>query len=83
MPSYLCKCQTRIDYTEIPADASYHLVADSAAEVDDDLTTYNATWSQSTEVLRCLTCDRLWVFWSGMNQPPTEYQCLGVDKRGP
>lgn len=83
MPSYLCKCQHRIDYSEIPAEASYHLVADLDAEVDDDLVTYNATWTAAAEVLRCPSCGRLWVFWNGMNQAPTEYELRGVDDRQP
>ncbi len=83
MPSYLCKCLTRIDYTEIPASSSYHLVADAAAQVDEDLITYNATWTESTEVLRCPSCHRLWVFWDGMGQAPSEYLLVGVDDREP
>ena len=83
MPSYLCKCKTRIDYTQIPATCSYHLVEDAAAEVQHDLITYNASWNESTEVLRCPSCGRLWVFWDGMSNAPTEYKCEGLDNRAP
>jgi len=82
MPSYLCKCNTRIDYTEIPAAASYHLVEDGAAEVQEDLT-HKVSWTESTEALRCPACDRFWVFWSGMSQAPTEYESKGIDDRPP
>lgn len=83
MPSYLCRCQKRIDYTEIPAASSYYLVADEAAEVQDDLVTYVANWTESTNVLRCPSCDRLWVFWNGMGGVPTEYESRGLDERDP
>ena len=81
MPSYLCRCQTWINYTNIPAECSYHLIQDAAAEVQDDLLTYTFDMKDSSEVLRCPTCDRLWVFWNGMGRDPTEYECKGLDER--
>jgi hypothetical protein len=81
MPSYLCKCNKRIDYTSIPADPSYQLVADKDVVVQDDIVTCNATWSEATQVLRCPYCGRLWVFWDGFHKAPTEYLNVGVDTR--
>lgn len=81
MPSYLCKCDRRIDYTEIPAPTSYHLVHDEDVEVDEDIVTRHATWTEAVQVLRCPFCDRLWVFWQGFGNSPTEYVNAGVDRR--
>lgn len=81
MPSYLCKCNKRIDYTNIPAPPSYHLVADADVEVQDDIVTNNATWSKAIQVLRCHYCDRMWIFWDGFHNSPTEYVNAGVDTR--
>lgn len=81
MPSYRCNCDKWISYTSIPADPSYHLVAEKDVVVQDDIDTCNATWSESKQVLRCPYCDRLWVFWDGFHNAPTEYVSAGVDTR--
>ena len=81
MPSYLCKCNKRIDYTTIPAESSYHLLADEDVEIEEDIVTRNAAWSRAVQVLRCPNCDRLWVFWDGFHEAPTEYFNAGQDTR--
>ncbi len=83
MSSYLCKCDTRMDFTNIPADCSYHLVSDIAAEVQNDLLTYTFDINDSSEVLKCPSCGRLWVFLNGMAYAPTEYEYKGIDQRTP
>ncbi|GMU25073.1 MAG: hypothetical protein AMXMBFR13_51440 [Phycisphaerae bacterium] len=83
MPSYLCKCSKRIDYTKIPADASYHLVADEDVDILEDIVTHTAQWQKGIQVLRCPQCDRLWVFWQGFGSAPTEYVNAGIDERPP
>ena len=50
VPSYLCKCNQRIDFTSIPAETSYHLVADEDVDVQEDVVTHNATWTKSIQV---------------------------------
>jgi hypothetical protein len=81
MPGYLCKCDVRMDYTEIPAACSYYLVEDAAVDIQEDITTHQAAWTDLKNVLRCPACGRLWIFWNGMALAPTEYECRGVDDR--
>jgi hypothetical protein len=80
MPSYLCKCDARIDYTAIPAPCSYFLIEDRAADVEQDLITWRT--ENALNVLKCPDCGRLWIFWDGMQNAPTEYRYVGVDPRG-
>lgn len=81
MPSYLCRCNTWIDYTDIPSENSYHLVKDVDVEVEDEIVTNYASWLKATQVLCCPSCERLWIFWAGMADAPVEYLCVGVDER--
>jgi hypothetical protein len=71
-----------MDYTTIPAEASYELINDLDIDADEQLNGI-AKWSKSVQVLRCSQCDRLWVFWQGMSEAPTEYLSQGVDIRPP
>lgn len=82
MPSYLCKCGTRIDYTDIPAAASYKVIGDADVDVDDELD-MSFRSDRSKEALLCANCGRFWIFWNGFHNPPTEYMDCGVDSRDP
>lgn len=82
MPSFLCRCGIRIDYTRIPADSAYQLVEDTKIDVEND-SKYLARWEEATQVLECADCKRLWIFWNGMANSPTEYVNKGIDDRAP
>ena len=73
MPSILCKCGERLAYGEIPCPIEWLAISDSAYELHTGSIDAESLYREMTSILRCPSCDRLWVFWNGFDSDPTSY----------
>jgi hypothetical protein len=73
MPSLMCKCSKRISYGEIPCQDEWLLVSDVEFDRFTGQVDAEAIYGAATSLLKCPSCERLWVFWNGFQSPPFEY----------
>ena len=73
MPKMLCRCGETLRWSEIPNPIEWLLIADTAYDEYHNQVDAESLYRAMTHLLRCPTCDRLWVFWEGFPSDPTEY----------
>lgn len=73
MPHLTCQCGTTLRYGEIPCEIEWLLLRDTDFDKLPAAVETEALYRQSNSLLRCPMCARLWVFWEGFQNPPTEY----------
>ncbi len=73
MPKFLCTCKEVLSYSDIPCKIEYKFISD--VEYDEFYGEIDAEklYEQMKSFIKCPTCHRLWVFWDGYNNKPTEY----------
>jgi hypothetical protein len=73
MPAIQCRCEARISYGAIPCPDQWLLISDVAYDRFAGQVDAEAVYEAFSPVLKCPTCARLYVFWRGFREPPTEY----------
>jgi len=84
MNKLACRCGETLRYGTVPCPLEWLMISDhqrfeenSVADLRADTITADLSVSEladtMTRLLRCPVCGRLWVFWSGYDQPPVEY----------
>jgi len=73
MPKMLCKCGEVLSWSEIPCPIEWLVIKDTDFDWDDYPAKAEDLYRKMKSLMRCPRCDRLWVFWSGFKQDPTEY----------
>ncbi|WP_454729861.1 hypothetical protein [Cellulosimicrobium protaetiae] len=74
MAKWLCTCGTVLRLSGlIPNPTEWLLVADTVFDEFHGRATADDVYAAAQHALRCPSCDRLYVFWSGLAQPPTVY----------
>lgn len=74
MPSYICKCRTRIDYSSIPNPNEWLLISDTDYDNYSGLVDAEDVYLKFTHALMCPNCSRLIIFREGFGAPPTYYK---------
>lgn len=74
MAKWLCACDTTIQSSgEIPNPTQWQLISDQDFEVFTGAVEAEDVYTSMTTAFRCPTCDRLHVFWQGMDHDPRVY----------
>lgn len=73
MPKLLCKCGEVLSYSQIPCKIEYKFISD--VDYDQFIGTIDSEklYGQMRSFLECPQCRRLWFFWNGFVNEPTEY----------
>lgn len=79
MPKIICKCGEILSYSEIPCKIEYKFISDVDYDKYKGMIDSEVLYTQMKSFLKCIKCNRLWIFWSGYENSPTEY--LEIDKR--
>lgn len=73
MPNLPCTCGAPLNYGEIPCPMEWLLFSDAQFDTLPPHVETEALYRDATSLLRCPTCERLWVFWQGFSAPPQEF----------
>ena len=73
MPKIICKCGEIIDYGLIPSKQEYIFIADTQYDEYEGQVESEELYKRMKSFLKCPKCRRLWFFWNGFQNPPTEY----------
>ncbi len=74
MPKMLCECGTILRWSEIPNPIEWLLIKDTDYDQFPEMIDSEELYKATTSLLRCPSCDRLWVFWDGWKNDPTPYE---------
>ncbi|MFC5267663.1 hypothetical protein ACFPJ1_36580 [Kribbella qitaiheensis] len=74
MAKWLCACGTTIRSSgEIPNPMQWMLMSDQDFDAFSGLVQAEDVYMGMTIAFRCPTCDRLHIFWRGMDDDPVVY----------
>ncbi len=73
MPAIRCKCGEVLRYGEIPNPIEWLFISDTAYDTLSGAIDAEFLYGQMKSFLRCPVCKRLWVFWDGFDNDPSEY----------
>ncbi len=73
MPKIICSCGNILSYSEIPCSIEYKFISDSDYDKFSGSIDAEELYAQMKSFLACTTCHRLWIFWNGYQNAPTEY----------
>jgi hypothetical protein len=73
MPKFLCRCSIVISTSDIPCEHEWLMISDVAYDKFEGSVDADALYRAMTGCLRCPSCGRLWIYWNGYQQEPTEY----------
>ena len=74
MPSMLCTCGHRISYGEIPCPHQWLIISDTAFDQFSGNVDAEKVYKSMLPVLKCTSCERLWIFWEGFGMPASAYK---------
>ena len=75
MPSIQCRCGEVLRYGEIPNPIEWLLISDREFDSFSGVIESERLYRKMRSLLQCPDCKRLWVYWDGFGQDPTEYAC--------
>lgn len=71
---FSCRCGELIRISgDIPNPVEWHLVSDVGFDELDEDATVDHVYFSSTLMFRCPACDRLWIYWDGLDGDATCY----------
>ena len=73
MPKFLCECGQTLLYSDIPCEIEYKFISDVDYDKFHGKIDSEELYEQIKSFIKCKNCNRLWVFWQGFNNSPTEY----------
>ena len=73
MPAIKCKCGETLRYGEIPNPIEWLFISDTEYDRLSGALDAEFLYRQMRSLLRCPICKRLWVFWNGFDNDPSEY----------
>jgi hypothetical protein len=77
MPKIVCKCGEILNYSYIPCEIEYKFISDVDYDKYSGMIDSEDLYSNMKSMLLCNKCFRLWVFWLGYKEKPTEYSRSG------
>lgn len=82
MPQIACKCGERLRLGEIPNPIEWLLISDSDFDGMPEVLESDSLYNKMKSCLECPSCGRLWIFWKGFEDAPTEYISQKGDQIG-
>ncbi len=73
MPKMRCECGNILNYGDIPCAIEYLFISDIEFDKFEDKVDTEKLYMQMKSILKCSKCNRLWVFWDGLQNKPKEY----------
>jgi hypothetical protein len=74
MAKWLCACGETIRSSgDIPNESQWLLMSDQEFEAITGLVQAEDVYTNMTVAFRCPTCDRLHIFWHGLDSDPVVY----------
>jgi hypothetical protein len=74
MAKFLCLCGHEMSTSgSIPNPTEWRCLSDSDFDAFEGLVQAEDLYLQSTILLRCPISGHLWIFWEGINRPPSLY----------
>ena len=73
MPKMICKCVTLLRNGDIPCKIQYNFISDEEYDKFQDTIDAEELFMEMKIFFRCSQCGRLWFFWNGFDERPTEY----------
>lgn len=74
MPKLLCRCGELIRFGQIPCPDEWLFVSDVEYERHSGQVDAELLYEEFRSFLLCRSCGRLWVYWNGYQELPSEYQ---------
>jgi uncharacterized protein with PIN domain len=73
VPKFKCKCSSILRYSDIPCDIEYKFISDVDYDNYQGSVNVEELYMKMESFIKCPNCQRLWVFWLGFQNEPTEY----------
>ena len=73
MPKFKCKCGSELRYSDIPCEIEYKFISDIDYDKYHGSVDTEELYLKMKSFIKCDNCKRLWVFWNGYKNEPTEY----------
>jgi len=73
VPKMLCKCVTILYYGDIPCKLEYKFISDVDYDKYEGSIDSEKLYIDMKSFFKCTDCNRLWVFWNGFDEKPSEY----------
>jgi hypothetical protein len=73
MPKIICTCKNVLSYSEIPCPIEYKFISDQDYDQYQGIIDAEDLYHKMNSFLKCSNCERLWIFWNGYKNTPTEY----------
>jgi hypothetical protein len=73
MPKIVCSCRNILSYSEIPSKIEYKFISDCDYDKYQGTIDAEELYQSMNSFLECDNCKRLWFFWNGYKNHPTEY----------
>jgi hypothetical protein len=74
MGKIACKCGTTLRISgEIPNPLEWLIISDQDFDAFTGPIDAEQLYHKVKSMLKCPDCDRLWIFWNGMQEPPACY----------
>jgi hypothetical protein len=74
MPSFSCTCGERLDLGAVPNPNEWLLISDVDYDSFSEEVHTEVLYKHFQHMLKCPTCDRLWIFWGGFGEKPVCYE---------
>lgn len=83
MAKLRCVCNTAIQTSgPIPNELEWKILSDVEFDRFEGQIDSEEIYLASSSMFRCPTCDRLWIFWNGMDKPPLCYKPEVIGETG-
>jgi hypothetical protein len=73
MPKIICKCGEILSCSQIPSNIEYKFMSDVEFDSYTGTIDVENLYDRMKSFIQCSNCSRLWIFWNGYNNNPTEY----------
>lgn len=73
MPKIVCTCGNPLPFGEIPCSIEYKFISDCEYDQYQGIVDAEILYQSMKSMLRCADCERIWIFWDGYKNNPTEY----------
>jgi len=71
---FRCACgETIATSGSIPNPGEWHLLSDTDFDAFEGLVQAEDVYQATTVMYRCPSCGYLWIYWDGLDQPPSLY----------
>lgn len=68
-----CKCGAILHYGDIPSRIEYKFISDAAYDKYEGEIDSEKLYIEMKSFFKCANCKRLWLFWNGFDEKPSEY----------